>query len=344
MKQIPKRLHIIWVGGDIPQKNRECIISHRQKSQNWEVNLWIDRDQLLTGFRRSHVAAHYKAKNKVDKSGKVTAEKWQKMQGAVADGGEDATIAYMTKKFGMTERELRDRSWDNYISIRDFCKEHRIEFHLVSELDTAKNFQIYKNEMVARGTNFGAASDILRIEILYRHGGVYVDTDVKAMHDFGIIEAHKSHPRFSAVHPKWASKGSSVTPGQWVDDKWWEGIPNIPKISNSIIASHAKCSGLKSYRKLITDNYKGLKSSDSLRQEYESNIRTSTLRMTGPTAAEKSSGYAKLHEKRRVQSETLGQTNLDEGKAKVLETNLYMRDNWWFPMFLVSDQYFHDWL
>lgn len=341
MKPIPRKLHIIWVGGDIPDKNRECISSHRKQSPNWDVTLWIDRNQLLTGLRRATAAAHYKAKAK---DGKVSAEKWQKVQSKVGGGGDDATIEYLKNKFGTAEQELRDRAWDNYISIRMFCKERGLELRDVSELDTTKNFQIYKNEMVARGTNFGAASDILRIEILYKYGGVYVDTDVKTTENFGVIDADRSHPRFSAVDPRWAGKGAGVTRADWQDDDWWKNVPTTPKISNSIIASHAKCDGLKSYRKLITANYNGLMKSDEMRDTYQSDIRKSTLRMTGPTAAERSSGYEKLHQKKADHSEKTGSRDLKAAKAEVWQTNLFMRDNWWFPMYLVSDQYFHDWL
>jgi len=44
-----------------------------------------------------------------------------------------------------------------------------------------ENFNLYNKDIFDRETNFGAKSDIFRYEILYRHGGVYVDTDFECL-------------------------------------------------------------------------------------------------------------------------------------------------------------------
>jgi hypothetical protein len=54
--------------------------------------------------------------------------------------------------------------------------------------------------------------------------------------------------------------------------------------------------------------------------------RSNTIQKTGPTAAAKGSGSAAIKKER-------------QDKAM-----LFMRDNWYFPMYFVSDQCFHDWL
>lgn len=343
MKEIPKHVHIIWIGGDVPARNRKCIETFPVKNPDWKVNLWIDRDQLLTGYRRSTAAAHYKAKNQSDK---VSAQQWSKVATRVgATATDEETIAYLSTKFQKTRSELRDIWWDNYISIRDFCKAAKLSLRFVSELGGAKNMPIYRQEMVSRGTNFGAASDVLRIEILNAFGGVYFDTDVICLHPLGTIKA-ASHCRWSAVAPQWASKGSSVSDAQWNDDNWWKAFGSPPAISNSIIAAHPKSSGLQHYRKIVGKNYKNMFASADLQGEYVSNIRKSTIQMTGPTAATRASGFGSTVEKVQSKQLKLGSKDKTGQVASdfLLEQILDMRDNWYFPMYKVSDQYFHDWL
>lgn len=40
-------------------------------------------------------------------------------------------------------------------------------------------------DMLDRSTNFAMKSDILRLEILYKYGGIYVDIDSMALRSFG---------------------------------------------------------------------------------------------------------------------------------------------------------------
>jgi len=355
MKAIPKSIHIIWIGGDLPDRNRACVATFPKVNPDWKTNLWIDKDQLLTGLRRRTAAQHYEAKNNPvdwvyptgvtpERKG-VTPAQWEKVKQKVGGaGGDEATIQYLSSKFGKSNLELRDIWWNNWISLRQFCKDNEIQLRTVDEIAGSKLLGLYRNEMLARGTNFGAASDLLRIEILAKFGGVYFDTDVICTAPIGSVICHQSYPRFSAVDSHWVGKGKSVTKIQWEDDDWWRKLGgNIPQISNSIIASHAKCDGLKRYQTLIRNNFKALQTSDAMRQQYTNDIRTNTIQMTGPTAAAKGSGFAAIKKEQQDKAMSVAQKGGDLNDA-TWASMLFMRDNWYFPMYLVSDQYFHDWL
>jgi hypothetical protein len=67
-------------------------------------------------------------------------------------------------------------------------------------------------------------------------------------------------------------------------------------------------------------------------------VRRSTIKMTGPTAAAESSGFKKVQDK--MYKELLDSQASDQR----LQNKLFMRDNWYFPMHKVRDSYFHDWL
>jgi hypothetical protein len=329
-KDIPKQIHIIWLGGDIPPKNRECIASFAKLNHGWKVQVWIDTDQLLTGERQRQVIAHH--------GGKLYPEQWQALSNRLGKGGDTVTIDYLSQSLWQNDalkpgrlRSLRAARWE---SIHNFCLANGIYLREVQiDLKMGKNAPIYQQELVNRGANFGSASDILRIEILLENGGIYVDTDVTCVAPLPSIQCHLSHPRFSAVHPKW-QKG--MTEQEWKSPLWWEqvGGQKPPKISNSIIASHPRCAGLEAYRSLINRNFKAMKNSDALRLQYMDDVRGSTIRMTGPAVAEKSSGFEKISKGMEAKA-GVGQLPLSD--------KLYMRDNWYFPMFYVKDNYFHDW-
>jgi hypothetical protein len=325
-------IHIIWIGGDIPQRNRDCIVTFPKMNPDWEVNLWIDANQLLTGERRRQISAHNNAS--------VSPAQWSDVaQRLGEDGGDSATIQYLDKYLNMRGEALQGMRVKQIHSILNFCTANKIRLREVQrDLKMGKNSVIYRKELVNRGANFGSASDILRIEILLQRGGVYVDTDVSCVSPLGDIICHQSYPRFSAVSSVWRD---GIPQSHWESRDWWNtqiGGDQPPPISNSIIASHAGSAGLKSYKSLIHSKFKSLKTSEDLRREYLENIRSATIRMTGPTAAAESSGFKKVRDRMFAE---LASSQVPDLR---LQNRLFMRDNWYFPMHKVKDSYFHDWL
>ena len=41
-------------------------------------------------------------------------------------------------------------------------------------------------ELIEASTNFAQRTDIMRLEIVYKYGGIYVDIDSRALRSFGI--------------------------------------------------------------------------------------------------------------------------------------------------------------
>lgn len=330
MKAIPRVIHIIWIGGDIPPRNRECILTFVHNNPHWKINLWIDANQLLTGERRRLVKAKH--------GDNVTVETWKNVANRVGDGGDGATIKYLDKYLDMRGEELQGLRMKQVNSIMNFCSSNGIKLCEVQrDLKMGRNAAIYRQELVNRGANFGAASDILRIEILLQHGGVYVDTDVECKKPLQDIRCHQSYPRFAAVSPVWVN---GVKEEEWKSNDWWQHNfkgQMAPKISNSIIASHPGSKGLKSYKNLINSNFKKMLSKDEMRRMYFENMRTSTIEMTGPTAAATSTGFSRVRDTR----DKSGSVQLEDyGDQRKLD----LREHWYFPMYYVRDRYFHDWL
>lgn len=59
-------------------------------------------------------------------------------------------------------------------------------FKLWTDKDV-KDFKLQNQEFYDRATNWGEKSDIFRYEILYRHGGLYIDTDFECIKPFDIL-------------------------------------------------------------------------------------------------------------------------------------------------------------
>ena len=60
------------------------------------------------------------------------------------------------------------------------------EYRLWTDED-AKVFPMKNRELFESATNFGEKADIFRYEILYRHGGLYADTDVECLRSFDAL-------------------------------------------------------------------------------------------------------------------------------------------------------------
>jgi len=60
------------------------------------------------------------------------------------------------------------------------------EYRLWTDKDI-EDFDLYNKELFDKGINFGEKANILRYEILYRFGGLYVDTDFECLKPFDVL-------------------------------------------------------------------------------------------------------------------------------------------------------------
>jgi len=223
LRTIPKVIHIIWIGGDIPQRNRDCIVTFPRLNPDWEVNLWIDANQLLTGERRRQISDQ----NGAQGLGRVSAAQWQEVAQVLGKkGGDAATIRYLEEYLNQRGETLRGMRATQVNSIINFCEENGIKLREVQrDLKMGKNAAIYRRELVNRGANFGSASDILRIEILLQYGGIYADTDVSCVSPLGDIVWGVSRSLLQtnkALFEAYASRNKDATPAEYRDpgDLW----------------------------------------------------------------------------------------------------------------------------
>jgi mannosyltransferase OCH1-like enzyme len=87
------------------------------------------------------------------------------------------------------------RSWQ-----KTWQKIPGFKYHLWTEEDIY-TFPLKNRELYDKATNWGERSDIVRYEILYRYGGLYVDTDFVCLKPQRIQELHQQYDFYGVLQP-----------------------------------------------------------------------------------------------------------------------------------------------
>lgn len=128
--------------------------------------------------------------------------------------------------------------------------------------EEVKTLSLYNEKLYKAAHNYGERSDLLRYEILYRFGGVYVDADVECMNPEYFEFAHREYSFYAGLEPL----------------EWWKPL----LIGNALFASTPQNPIL---HQLITHMQKNWDDfEETKRMPYiEKKIHTTdTLSKTGP--------------------------------------------------------------
>ncbi|RUR18064.1 hypothetical protein ELY21_08740 [Legionella sp. km535] len=236
---VPKKLHAIWLGGILKEEGKQNIAKWKATNPDYEANVWIDSSTYLVG---------------------------------------DSPEAIQQKEEYEQFKEWAKSNQINIIDINLNATDPDPDIIKRPELFTGMNSaKYYTDELKDPGSNYAAASDILRAEILYHEGGIYFDAeDVFPRNPLGQLNAEKG----ILVH----SYGRDL-------------------LNNDLIASVPKSEFISSLRDLIKKNYEELYSQDkryltahrfanlSSFRTQDGDRKTSTIRTSGPGALRKIIGY-----------------------------------------------------
>ncbi len=67
--------------------------------------------------------------------------------------------------------------------------------------EDVKQLDLYNSDLYRRAPNYGEKADILRYEILYNFGGLYVDTDMECVSSDFFEFAHQEYSFFAGIEP-----------------------------------------------------------------------------------------------------------------------------------------------
>ena len=154
--KIPKEIHLIWLGGALPQKYLQNIfrlvsLAHRN---GFTVNLWVDDNSNFDKSVRELSKQH-----DVEISEKVLS---------------------LIKIKNIEQLLNRDSSKGIAPTLPKFFKtsDYYIRYEKTWKTIWKKLWTIIHAEMTGKLHNYAAASDILRLMILEQYGGYYLDTDL----------------------------------------------------------------------------------------------------------------------------------------------------------------------
>jgi hypothetical protein len=350
MAFIPKNVHIIWIGGALPEKNQACVDSFHALNPDWTINLWFDPDALLGKYRhiiQAEAMRQFDGTKDLDikAAGKASAAtalaKTLTAKAKKKGSFDEAIVSYIahnsSKTFGGKKsavdeykRVLRATKDENLKALQDYAAKGTIQLKSVEEFGYGPKSP-YTVEMQRRG-NFGALSDIVRIDAILKYGGVYFDTDVECKEPLGSIDVPNNLGRFSCTHT--GMKVQLLATGRiaktdWLSDKWWSdkitGGP--PDLVNSIIAAHPNSDMLKSYRNHISNNYREVRKGTVDWRSFYPGVRRDVISRTGPGTLVNTA-----------------RENPQFSYAEDLDYKKWLRDTLIFPMYIVEDKFFHDWI
>lgn len=148
----PKLIHMIWLGDTIPEDKYLNILSFAKNNENYQLYLYVD-ERLIMKIKHPKI---FERENK------------------------NEALTQLKKVKNIHIVDLNDVYNDNlHQGISGFNINRLHKYDLGSEKN---NFSQSKKLLLKeRSHKFGlaaVAADILRLDILYKYGGIYVDTDI----------------------------------------------------------------------------------------------------------------------------------------------------------------------
>ena len=134
---IPMRIHIMWLGGKMPDEYESFVASWRKIHPTWTIIFWTDSEK---NYHR----------------GSPVVQTFNELDAALETGHQDIVV-------------------------------------------DASNLVYDNKDMYDAAINYGEKSDILKWEIVYRYGGVYVDIDFEALKPLDPL--HYRYDFYTGIQP-----------------------------------------------------------------------------------------------------------------------------------------------
>ncbi|MFJ2712085.1 TcdA/TcdB pore-forming domain-containing protein [Pseudomonas sp. NPDC087346] len=194
---VPKNLHFVWLGGGMGAIQRDYINLWKQvlNGQGYQLNLWYDSDALLAWQTNKSIVEAAKADAMLHGGVSSTSESelgalyeeraivlkqqmFMHINAAVDNGrsADEARVDLLTRAYGQDAAKLEQQIEQNHLSLLELAGgDLRLrDLHGASEPLTLQ--AVYDRETRLRG-NLAAASDVVRVEVLFDESGIYADVD-----------------------------------------------------------------------------------------------------------------------------------------------------------------------
>nr|WP_159466358.1 TcdA/TcdB catalytic glycosyltransferase domain-containing protein [Scandinavium goeteborgense] len=180
---VPDNIHFVWIG-DVGKINCEYINIWQRSNQSKTINLWLDQNTFSCGYLLNCIQKHV-FDNFIDNQSEVemhirnSAFKYifpRLKKGLSFDGlVREFLFNHSINEGEKINHDLKRQITNSNIVIKDIGGLFDNEFEIY--------MQYYYYEVILRG-NLASASDIIRLLILYKHGGIYIDVDTLPYTDY----------------------------------------------------------------------------------------------------------------------------------------------------------------
>ena len=254
--QVPESLHFVWLG-KLGALQTDYIDAWVRSNPDYDLNIWYDPDAVLSHMlsktlkRYAYGLSQDPVKNSSQNKDAITLKlvtlqnkAFAAIQDAMARGltFDEGAMDFMVSEFGLdrsyfeTLRRENLASYDAYagsLNSRFPARKGLVALREISGLwaKPGDNWAgLYQREIALRG-NLAAASDLARLRILSREGGIYIDADML--------------PAFSRelIQPFEAELGQVY---DWfVRERLWKAIQKkeLSESDTDAVKSHERASG-----------------------------------------------------------------------------------------------------
>jgi mannosyltransferase OCH1-like enzyme len=119
------------------------------------------------------------------------------------------------------------------------------EYKLWTDEDV-EGFKMYNRDLFDKTSNYGEKSDIWRLEILYRYGGVYADTDYECLRPEIFEALHRNFDFYVGFEPMEHGKINKYNIFK-VCNAMMGSIPKHPLVGDMVINLKASCLAYKTF-------------------------------------------------------------------------------------------------
>lgn len=174
--KVPDAINFVWIG-NVNKVNLEYINIWSQSNVDKEIHLWIDKCGSVFNFFHEKIRQYVCSKECEDKLDLELNIKNKAYSYFSSEFNNQEKLKSLVISFLMESgivispiemSHLREPALPQYLKINS------IHDLFTGDFSDIKRFYYY--EVILRG-NFASASDIVRLLVLYRHGGIYLDID-----------------------------------------------------------------------------------------------------------------------------------------------------------------------
>lgn len=197
---LPKKIHFVWLGGPLGKYEKEYISIWKQKNPEYEINVWYDSYNLnnyeVQKKLKEYVKVMLSENINSPNYNSIYVEKVIDMQNKLnkyLNDHKNSNKSFDKLRFEFMNSLMYKNQTSITTQIREVDVSHFLEIiNNLNDYGTSKNIiakdirnqlqnwklkEFYEQELNLR-SNFAAASDLARLEILKAEGGFYIDTDV----------------------------------------------------------------------------------------------------------------------------------------------------------------------